>query len=293
MPQKRNTNAPAYWDGVLDPQNLERSGKKSPSCLTLEDEIAFARTPDFDAALGWLRSDRFFNPQSPIPNPQSYDLVDLGAGLGANSFAFARAGWRVVAVDTSLKRLSALRRRAAEAACAEQIECVVAAAEALPFRDESLGAVYTKSVLIHTDLERAAAELARTLADGGRAALVEPQPGNPFARMYRRWLGPREWRSITRYFDPQAQALFIDAHAGMRKPSSRVQPFYLFGFLAFFFQFGRPRVGLFRAALRLTMPLDRLLFRLFPRLRRWAWFGVIELEIGAGAHGVAPTGGVK
>ena len=49
----------------------------------------------------------------------------------AISIALARRGARVLAVDTSLERLSALRRRAREMGCSDRIRLVVAAAEAL------------------------------------------------------------------------------------------------------------------------------------------------------------------
>jgi SAM-dependent methyltransferase len=251
-----------YWDANLDPQNLERS-EGGAARLDLEDEIAMARTPDWIAARDWLTGG---------DAPPAF-IVDLGAGLGANAIALAREGRRVVAVDASRDRLRRLRERAERAGCSDRIHCVVAMAEALPFADGALGAVMTKSVLIHANFERAAAEIGRTLRVGGRAASIEPQPGNPFAWIYRRTLAPRAWRSITKYFDAGRQRATIEA-IGI----GSVRPFYLFSFFAFYFQFGRPSLRWFRRALGVLHPIDRALFQLLPPLRRCAWMGAILAE---------------
>lgn len=266
-PAPSHQNAAAYWDQVLDPQNLERSAPSQG--LSLEAEIAFASTPDFEAAARWLEA---------APAQNLY--VDLGAGLGAMAFAIARRGHQVLAVDTSLSRLRRLQARAEAAGCAGRIIPLLAAAESLPFADGSIPCLYTKSVLIHTHLPRSAAEIARILAPAARAALIEPQPGNPFASLYRRWFAPKSWAEITQYFTPEIQRLYIDAIEAPQHPhppSQKVAPFYLFGFLAFGFQFAWPQSRLFRLSLAITQPLDRLLFKLLPPLRRAAWFGVLKL----------------
>ncbi len=253
--------AARYWDGVLDPHNLERA----PSAR-LEDEIAFAGSPDLLAARAWL--------SPPAARPPRL-TVDLGAGLGAAAFAMARAGHRVVVVETSPARLAELVRRAERAGVADEILPVLAAAEALPFAEGSIPALYTRSVLIHVDLERAGRELGRVLAPGGRAALIEPTTGNPLVNIYRRTLAPAAWAGITRYFDPERQRRL--AEAALPGAPWGVRPFYLLGFLAFVFQFALPSPRLFRWTLAPLMALDRLLFR-SAALRRRAWFGLIELE---------------
>lgn len=260
-------SAAEYWDGVLDPQNLERDERTGSDFLTLTDEIEFARTPDLEAARCWFDQ----SPKAPRW------ILDLGAGLGANSFAMATRGHRMVALDTSLNRLRSLRQRAETLGCADRIDLVVSQAEALPFKDHSVPAIYTKSVLIHTDLPRSAAEIGRTLAEGGRAALFEPQPGNPFAVAYRRWLAPKSWASITRYFSREEQDIYLRTFVPDH-PYERVRHFYLFSFLAFVFQFAWPNLKWFRRTLRLLNPLDRWLFRHFKCLHKRAWFGMIRIE---------------
>lgn len=260
------SRAAEYWDQILDPNNLEsEAGEGSFNPAGIRTEIAFAQTPDLEAARRWL---------APIAPAW---VIDLGAGLGACAFAMAQAGHFIIAVDTSPARLRALRERARRVGLERRISVVVGSAEALPFAAASVPALYTKSVLIHTDFERTAAEIARTLAPGGRAALIEPTTGNPFVNLYRATLAPKAWRAITRYFTPEIQAIYIQAE-GVRAPRPAVMPFYLFGFFAFVFQFAFQSAPLFRAALRILKVLDATLFRLLPPLRRLAWFGVIRLE---------------
>jgi SAM-dependent methyltransferase len=273
-PQAKTVAAPSaaaqYWAEILDPQNIEheQSGQKG---LTLEAEVAFADAPDLRVAAQWMEG-------GGVPISKGWTM-DLGAGLGANGFVLAGRGHRMLAVDSSLGRLRQLRRRAGALGLSgpDRLATVVAAAEALPFADGSVPRIYTKSVLIHSDLPRAVDELARVLPPGGRAALVEPQPGNPFAALYRRFLAPKAWAAITRYFDPEAQRE-VARPFGVADPAQAVRPIYLFSFLAFVFQFAWPRPGLFHAALRPLNALDDWLFRHWPRLRALAWFGVIQVE---------------
>lgn len=257
------SEASRYWDQVLDPQNLER--EEAAPTLPLETEIAFAQTPDLVAARAWM---------APGGTPPRW-TVDLGAGLGATAFALARAGYRVIAVDTSISRMRALRERAARAGVADRVTAIVASAEFLPFAAGSIGALYTRAVLIHVDLDGAGKEIGRILAPGGRAALLEPTTGNPLVNLYRRFLAPKAWAAITHYFDAASQKQI--AERACPGAPHRVEPFFFVAFLAFVFQFGWPSHALFRLFLAPLAAVDRLLFKI-PSLRRYAWFGVIEFE---------------
>lgn len=259
-----------YWSQNLDPQNLDRRPEERVR-IPLRDELVFASTPDLEAARNWLLRAR----RAPGC------VLDLGAGLGSASLVFARRGSWVISVDTSLDRLRELKNRAAEAGCAESVTLIAAAAEALPFADSSLPAVFTKSVLIHTNLAEAVGEISRILSPGGRAAFIEPQPGNPFAWLYRRTLAPKAWRSITQYFDRPRQR-----HCLQTIGRGRVRPFYLFAFMAFAFQFAWPNLVRFSRALRVLHRFDRWVFRNARWTRRLAWFGLVEAEKPGGDEGL-------
>ena len=182
-------------------------------------------------------------------------------------------GATVIAVDFSFSRLKALRETAMHMGIAARIHCVQCAAEHLPFQDNQLHAIYTKSVLIHTRLPEALAESRRVLRPGGKAVFIEPFGANPFAGFVRRVFAPQEWKAFTRYFDAWSMNEVEKVY-----PKHARRPFFLFGFLAFLWQYQWPRFRLFRLFLGATRWMDRAVFAVIPPARRLAWFWVFAGE---------------
>jgi SAM-dependent methyltransferase len=101
-------------------------------------------------------------------------VLDLGAGRGIASHAFARAGSTVTAVEPEA---SDVVGRGAIARLASRqklpIDVVDALGEALPFDDAAFDVVYGRAVLHHAqELDRFCAEAARVLRPGGAALFV-------------------------------------------------------------------------------------------------------------------------
>ncbi|MCX7719408.1 MAG: class I SAM-dependent methyltransferase [Candidatus Sumerlaeaceae bacterium] len=245
-----------YWDANLDPDNLGRRPRGTASARN--DDYWFYMTPDQRDALAALGE------------PAGRRILDIGAGLGFNARYLAARGARVVAADIAGERLARLRAAAPSDAA---LDCVVCRAEALPFRRGAFDGVYSKSVLIHTRLAEAAPELARVTGCEGVGVFIEPLARNPLANLYRRTLGPKEWQTITRYFDDDSIARVREAYG-----RADVRHYYLLSFLAFGFQFAVRAPRLFRAALAVAHGFDAWLLRLLPVLRRYAWFVVIEAQ---------------
>ncbi len=248
-----------YWNSNLDTDNLSRDGGSAHD--NLERSLAFADTPEFE----WLRGR--------LDDLRGHCLVDLGGGVGMHALIWARGGARVVVADLALERMKALRRLARREGLADRVDFVVGGAEALPFAAESVGAVFTKSVLIHTDLPRTSREIHRVLRAGGQGLFIEPLSLNPLIRFYRRWFGPKIWRSITRYFDR-------DCIEELRAPFGRLRwkPFYLLSAGSFIWQYKSKNLSRFRRSLRFWMRWDRRLARRWPRLESWSWFAAIEVR---------------
>lgn len=101
-------------------------------------------------------------------------VADVGAGTGLLTLgAVERVGpdGDVIALDISVDTLEELRSQTG----APNISYLVAQADVLPLRDESVDAVVTRSVLIYVDDKaEAAREFARVLRSGGRVSLFEP-----------------------------------------------------------------------------------------------------------------------
>jgi SAM-dependent methyltransferase len=248
-----------YWDANLDPLNIRHATTSAQRLI--EEEIAFHETPEHLYArhlMGTITGKR---------------ILELGAGLSVNPIILARAGARVVIADISLERLKRARSLIVALGLEEQVLFVCCAAEALALRSASLDVVYTKSVLIHTELQQAAAELRRTLQSGGSGIFVEPLRWNPFAVVYRRFFAPPEWRQITAYFDQPRIAVLKNAFGNLDN-----RPFYFLSFLAFYWQFGRRNLHTFSAWLRWLMNIDNFLLRLFPFLKRLCWLTVLHVR---------------
>lgn len=97
------------------------------------------------------------------------EALDLGAGRGMASYAFARDGWRVTAVEpdpspiVGAAAVEELARRTGVS-----LRVVRAFGEQLPMSDESFDLVYCRQVLHHArDLQRLLGEVRRVLKPGG------------------------------------------------------------------------------------------------------------------------------
>jgi SAM-dependent methyltransferase len=95
--------------------------------------------------------------------------LDLGAGRGISSYALARDGWQVSALEPDPSEVvgaGAIRALAREAGLGIRIEQEWG--ESLPFPDSSFDLVHGRQVLHHAkDLQQLCAEVARVLKPGG------------------------------------------------------------------------------------------------------------------------------
>lgn len=94
-------------------------------------------------------------------------IVDLGAGAGGTSKRLVQRGWDVIAVepDADLRGVLLSLGLDGRDGRAESLDEVVG--------ERAVDAVIAESVLYMTDLERAFAAVRRSLAPGGRLALVD------------------------------------------------------------------------------------------------------------------------
>ena len=99
------------------------------------------------------------------------EVLDIGCGTGAAAIPAARAGARVTGLDLTPELFAAGRARAAAAGVA--LDWVEGDAEALPYADASFDVVLSSFGVMWAPRHAvAAAEIARVLRPGGRAALT-------------------------------------------------------------------------------------------------------------------------
>lgn len=101
--------------------------------------------------------------------PQGGSALDVGAGRGIASFALAKSGFDVTALEpdsSNIVGVGAIRSLARETEL--PIRAVQGSSETLPFSDSQFDVVFARAVLHHTsDLSSACRELARVLRPGG------------------------------------------------------------------------------------------------------------------------------
>ncbi len=120
------------------------------------------------AAQRFARSEEFAEIRRLLGTADNRSLLDVGAGQGVSSFAFAQDGWQVTALEpdpsgeVGASAIASLAR-----APAISIGVVRSIGESMPFRDDSFDAGFGRQVLHHSrELPRLFAELARVLKPG-------------------------------------------------------------------------------------------------------------------------------
>ena len=143
--------------------------------------------------------------------PAAARALDLGCGGGHLSFALAPHVARMVALDPSPSMLATVSQGAG-ARGLRRIETRQGNAESLPFDAGAYGLVCTRYSAHHwTRLDEAVRELARVLAPGGHALVIDTLGHEEPARRYL----PAKHRAAARYL-PRAQPLPVRMAALLR-----------------------------------------------------------------------------
>jgi demethylmenaquinone methyltransferase/2-methoxy-6-polyprenyl-1,4-benzoquinol methylase len=142
--------------------------KKPADVAAMFDEVA--PTYDFTNDLLSLGQSRLWRSRvaKRVAAKSGQIILDLAAGTGSSSIAFAKPGVKVIATDFSEGMLSVGRKRHPE------LDFRFADATKLPFEDESVHAVTISFGLRNVvDVPKALGEMFRVLKPGGRVVICE------------------------------------------------------------------------------------------------------------------------
>jgi SAM-dependent methyltransferase len=200
-------------------------------------------------------------------------ILDLGCGEGRESLALAKHGLVVISVDLTYRQIMAARQYIQENLPAAQVFFLQADAERLPFAKGSFHTVYGKAILHHLDIDRAAQEVQRLLVPRGRAVFAEPMRYHPLFWLARK-LTPRLRTRDEHPLRPGELASF-----GSVFSSSTIEAYFLIAPLAYGLRLLPASERLFRKAHAFLQRADTRLFKLFPSLKKLAWYGVIKVAL--------------
>lgn len=197
-------------------------------------------------------------------------VLDYGCGSGAFSRRLASLGARVSGVDISPELIGTARVRASQMGMNGALQFVVCDAHRTPFDDNSFDYVVGNGALHHLDLDRAYAEIARVLKTGGKAFFMEPMYHHPLLWSLRR-LTPKSHTVDER---PLSLADIEKAKRWFRVCCHREH--FLFSVCAAPAHLLGKSVAL--AVIDKMDQFDQFVMRAEPRLRRFAWLSMLEME---------------
>lgn len=198
---------------------------------------------------------------------QGKRVLEYGCGEGSSAFLLAEHGGAVTGIDISDVRIEHAREQAAELE-APSMSFEVMDAEALAFRDSSFELICGTSIIHHLDLARAFSELRRVLTADGVGIFLEPLGHNPLINLYRA-------RTPELRTPDEHPLLMRDLElAGRYFGNVEASYFHLASLAAVGFR----KTRAFPSLRDRLEALDRRLFTLAPRLRRYAWITVLQLR---------------
>jgi len=203
-----------------------------------------------------------------LANSPNNTILEYGCGPGSYSFILAQnKAKKVIGIDISEVAIEKAKKTAQEKNLANNTEFIVMNAEELDFNNNYFDMICGTAILHHLDLEKSFKELSRVLKSGGRAIFIEPLGHNLFINLYRKLtpsmrtedehpLLQKDLDKIKKYF-----------------PNAKFQYFYLITLLAFPFR----KLPGFKLLVKFLDILDKILFTVFPFLRKYAWQVIIQI----------------
>jgi 2-polyprenyl-3-methyl-5-hydroxy-6-metoxy-1,4-benzoquinol methylase len=193
-------------------------------------------------------------------------VLDYGCGAGFGAVVLARKGAKVFAFDASEDMVLLSRKRAHDNHVDGSVHVEIMAAEELHYRDSQFDAVYGNAIMHHVHLPKACPELRRVMKPGAVAVFAEPFGENPLLELTRQYV-PYPGKNRT----PEEQPLKTrDLLLLAQFFEVTTKEFQLLSMIR--------RLVRRRGWIRVLEGVDERLFSVFPFLRRFARYVVVELK---------------
>ncbi|MBW2053656.1 MAG: class I SAM-dependent methyltransferase [Deltaproteobacteria bacterium] len=203
-------------------------------------------------------------------------VLDCGCGHGVLSVLLAKIGAEVISVDISFNSIKTLRRLASVNGVDEQILTVIAALEALPFKDEYFDCIVGSRILHHVDLRYSGFELSCVLKTGSKGFFWECTDKNLILRLARNHIrrfvplpkfGTKDEHPLTK---DEIENLGIAFESPVRIVAA---PFYFFSLIS---QYLSHRYV--ESMTKVGTRLDTLIEKCFPQINRFSFHQILVLK---------------
>jgi len=203
-------------------------------------------------------------------------VLDCGCGHGVASVLLAKINARVVAVDIAYNSTVITRKFATVNKVDADINVVVAAMEALPFKNGVFDSIIGARVLHHVDVAHSSRELSRVVKDDTKSFFWECTEKNPvlrFARNNIRKFFPAP-KFGTKHEHPLTKEEIAALEAAFGNPATVVwAPFYFFSLISQYLS----RRHMERLTI-LGKRLDVMVGKILPGLNRFSFHQILILR---------------
>jgi SAM-dependent methyltransferase len=173
------TSLRAWERAEIERSDLQAKLAADPPRRTAPSVLARYARPAGDTSYAWEYAFHL------LGDAAGRRVLDLGCGDGRCTTLVASHGGTVTALDISAELLAIARVRSELDGNLNAVRPLCASIHDMPLVSESFDVVFGMAVLHHVDLERAAREVHRVLARGGRAIFCEPMRNSKTFAMLR------------------------------------------------------------------------------------------------------------
>lgn len=202
-------------------------------------------------------------------NKPGTKVLEFGCGVGGIAFDLARKGVQVVGIDISEEAVKKAENSKTDYDISDMnLRFIVMNAEKLDFEPESFDLIFGSAILHHLEIEKSLHAIKNTLKKGGVAIFLEPLGHNPLINLYRQF--------TTNIRTPDEHPLIMKDIRLAKKVFSDmyIDHFHILTFLAVPFR----NSIFFKSLLNILVKMDRMMFKLLPIVRPFAWSAILILK---------------